>query len=109
MAAAADGLAARGIASLRYQFSFMEAAGPPLARAAIRSAVDQAARRLSGVPLGTGGKSFGGRITSQAQADTPLPGVLGLVFSGFPLHPPKKPSVGRAEHFVDVTVPMLFI
>ena len=114
MTAAADGLAVRGIASLRYQFPFMEAGGkrpdrPPAAHAAVRSAVDEAGRRLPGIPLVAGGKSFGGRMTSQAQADSPLPGVLGLVFFGFPLHPPKKPSVGRAEHLRGVTVPMLFI
>ena len=114
MAATADGLAARGIASLRYQFPFMEAGSkrpdrPPTAHAAVRSAIDEAERRIPGVPIVAGGKSFGGRMTSQAQAISPLPGVLGLVFFGFPLHPPKKPAVVRADHLGNVAVPMLFI
>lgn len=114
MAAAADGLATRGIASLRYQFPSMEAGSkrpdrPSVAHAAVRSAVEEAARCLPGIPLLAGGKSFGGRMTSQTQADVPLPGVVGLAFFGFPLHPPKKPSIGRAEHLGAVTVPMLFI
>jgi predicted alpha/beta-hydrolase family hydrolase len=114
MAAIADGLAERGIATLRYQFPYMEHGSkrpdtPKLAHAAVRAAVAEAARLVPGLPLFAGGKSFGGRMTSQAQAATALPGVRGLVFLGFPLHPPGKPSVERAEHLFEVTVPMLFL
>jgi predicted alpha/beta-hydrolase family hydrolase len=114
LAAVATGLAARGIATLRYQFLYMEQGGrrpdpPKLAHAAVRAAVEEATRRLPGVPLFAGGKSFGGRMTSQAQAAAPLPGVRGLVFLGFPLHPPGKPSDERAKHLFDVHVPMLFL
>lgn len=114
LAAIAYGLTVRGIATLRYQFLYMEKGGrrpdpPQLAHAAVRSAVLEAARQLAGVPIFAGGKSFGGRMTSQAQAASPLPGVRGLVFLGFPLHPPKKPSNDRAKHLEDVTVPMLFL
>ena len=110
----AHGLAERGIATLRYQFLYMEQRSrrpdpPPIAHAAVRAAVAEAARQLPGVPLFAGGKSFGGRMTSQAQAATPLPGVRGLVFLGFPLHPPDKPSTERAKHLSDVKVPMLFL
>jgi predicted alpha/beta-hydrolase family hydrolase len=99
---------------LRYQFLYMEKGSkrpdpPKLAHAAVRAAVDEAARRMPGVPLLAGGKSFGGRMTSQAQAAAPLPGVLGLVFFGFPLHPAGKPSVERGEHLSDVQCPMLFL
>ena len=101
MAAAADGLAERGIATLRYQFLYMEQGSkrpdsPKLAHAAVRAAVLETARRLPDLPLFAGGKSFGGRMTSQAQAASPLAGVRGLVFFGFPLHPPGKPSNERA-------------
>jgi predicted alpha/beta-hydrolase family hydrolase len=114
MAAAADGLFTRGIASLRYQFPYMERGSkrpdtPKLAHATVRAAIAEAARLLPGVPLFAGGKSFGGRMTSQAQAASSLPGVHGLVFFGFPLHPAGKPSDERAAHLFDVQVPMLFL
>jgi predicted alpha/beta-hydrolase family hydrolase len=114
MAAAAQGLAARGIATLRYQFPYMERGSrrpdvPRVAQAAVRAAVAEAARRLPGLPLFAGGKSFGGRMTSQAQAEHALPGVRGLVFFGFPLHPAGKPSTERAAHLDAVTLPMLFL
>jgi hypothetical protein len=114
MAAVADGLAARGIGTLRYQFPYMERGSkrtdpPAVAHATVRAGVAEAARLLPGVPLFAGGKSFGGRMTSQAQAEAPLPGVRGLVFVGFPLHPAGKPSIERAAHLADVAVPMLFL
>ena len=114
MAKTAQGLATRGIACLRYQFPYMEAGGkrvdpPALAHATVRAAVAQANRLLPGVPLVAGGKSFGGRMTSQTQAAAPLPGVKGLVFIGFPLHPEGKPSAARAEHLAQVSLPMLFL
>ena len=114
MGAAAQGLAARGIATLRYQFPYMERGSrrpdtPRVAHAAVRAAVVEAAQRLPGLPLFAGGKSFGGRMTSQAQAASPLPGVRGLVFLGFPLHPAGKPSDERAAHLFDVDIPMLFL
>lgn len=114
MAGFAAGLGARGIATLRYQFPYMERASkrpdpPKVAHAAVRAAVAEAARRLPGLPLIAGGKSFGGRMTSQAQALSPLPGVLGLVFAGFPLHAAGKPSDERAAHLFEVDRPMLFL
>ena len=114
MAAFANGLAERGIATLRYQFPYMEQGSrrpdtPKVAHAAVRAAVAEAAQRLAGLPLFAGGKSFGGRMTSQAQALQPLPGVRGLVFVGFPLHPAGKPSDERAKHLADVACPMLFL
>jgi predicted alpha/beta-hydrolase family hydrolase len=114
MTAIADGLAERGVASLRYQFLYMELGSkrpdtPKVAHAAVRAAVEEAARRLPELPLFAGGKSFGGRMTSQAQAGSPLPGVRGLVFLGFPLHPAGKPSNERAKHLSDVNLPMLFL
>ena len=114
MAATAEGLAERGIATLRYQFPYMEQGSkrpdtPKVAQAAVRAAVAEAARRVPELALFAGGKSFGGRMTSQAQAASPLPGVRGLVFLGFPLHPPGKPSDERAKHLFDVKVPMLFL
>ena len=114
MAAVATGLAEHGIATLRYQFPYMERGSrrpdaPRLAHATVRAAIDEAARQLPGLPLLAGGKSFGGRMTSQAQAESPLPGVHGLVFLGFPLHPAGKPSDERAAHLADVDVPMLFL
>lgn len=114
IAAVAQGLFERGIASLRYQFPYMERGSrrpdaPPLAHATVRAAVAEAARQLPGLALFAGGKSFGGRMTSQAQAQSPLPGVRGLVFIGFPLHPAGKASVERAAHLADITVPMLFL
>src|SRR3984957_14928846 len=114
MAAIADGLAERGVASLRYQFPYMEKGGkrvdpPPVAHAAVRAAVAEAHRRAGKLPLFAGGRSFGGRMTSQAQALTPLEGVRGLVLFAFPLHTAGKPSVMRAEHLADVAIPMLFL
>ena len=103
-----------GIASLRYQFPYMEKGGrrpdpPTLAQATVRAAVAEAGRRLPHLPLVAGGKSFGSRMTSQAQAASPLPGVRGLAFLGFPLHPAGKPSDDRAKHLFDVQIPMLFL
>lgn len=114
MAAAAGGLAQRGIASLRYQFPYMEQRNkrpdpPKLAQATVRAAVAEAARAMPGLPLIAGGKSFGGRMTSQAQAATPLSGVRGLAFLGFPLHPAGRPSHERGKHLFDVRIPMLFV
>jgi uncharacterized protein len=114
MAAMAQGLADRGIASLRFQFPYMEQGSkrpdaPAVAQAAVRAAVEEAARQLPDLPLFAGGKSFGGRMTSQAQAAQPLPGVRGIVFVGFPLHPAGKPSAERARHLAEVAVPMLFL
>jgi len=114
MAALAKGLLQRGIATLRFQFPYMEQGSkrpdsPAVAQAAVRAAVEEAATRLPGVPLFAGGKSFGGRMTSQAQAAAPLPDVRGIVFVGFPLHPAGKPSMERASHLAEVEVPMLFL
>jgi predicted alpha/beta-hydrolase family hydrolase len=114
MAAMAREFADRGIATLRYQFPWMEAGGkrpdpPKVAQAAVRAAVTTAARLLPGLPLVAGGKSFGGRMTSQAQAAAPLPGVRGLLFLGFPLHPAGKPASERGDHLADVKIPMLFL
>jgi len=114
MAAAANGLAERDIASLRYQFPYMERGSrrpdsPKVAQSAVRGAVAEAARLLPGIALVAGGKSYGARMTSQAQADEPLPGVLGLAFMGFPLHPPGQLSDQRAEHLERVQIPMLFL
>ncbi|HUP97178.1 MAG TPA: alpha/beta family hydrolase [Usitatibacter sp.] len=114
LAAVAKGLAERGIATLRYNFPYMDKGtkrpdAPKVAHAAVRAAVEEAAKRMPGVPLFAGGKSFGGRMTSQAQALGALPGVKGLVFLGFPLHPAGKPSDERAAHLRDVDVPMLFL
>lgn len=114
MEQAASGLRDRGIATLRYQFPYMEKGSrrpdlPATAHAAVRAAVAEAARCCPGLVLFAGGKSFGGRMTSQAQAVAPLPGVRGLAFLGFPLHPAGKPSDARAKHLADVDLPMLFI
>jgi len=114
MTAIANGLAERGIATLRYQFPYMEQGSkrpdsPKVAHAAVRAAVVEAAKLVPGLPLFAGGKSFGGRMTSQAQAGSPLPGVRGLVFLGFPLHPARQPSDERAKHLFDVQIPMLFL
>ena len=108
------GLSERGIATLRYQFPYMERGSrrpdvPKVAHAAVRAAVAEAARRLPRLPLIAGGKSFGGRMTSQAQSTSPLPGVVGLMFFGFPLHPAGKPSIDRAQHLAGIKVPMLFV
>ncbi len=114
MAALANGLAERDIATLRYQFLYMERGlkrpdPPPVAHKAVRAAVAEAARRAGGLPIFAGGRSFGGRMASQAQALAPLPPVRGLVFFSFPLHPAGKPSDERAAHLSDVDVPMLFL
>lgn len=114
MEAVASGLCERGVATLRYQFPYMEKGGkrpdpPVIAHAAVRAAVAEAGRCCPGLPLIAGGKSFGGRMTSQAQAAAPLDGVRGLAFLGFPLHPAGKPSSDRATHLADVHIPMLFL
>src|SRR5688572_21121356 len=114
MAAVAEGLRERGIATLRYQFPYMERGSkrsdsPKVAQAAVRAAVVEAARLAPGLPLIAGGKSFGGRMTSQAQAAAPLPGVRGLAFLGFPLHAAGQPSDERGAHLYDVKIPMLFL
>ena len=114
MEAIATGLAARRIATLRFNFPFMAQGSkrpdpPAVAQAAVRAAVEEAARRLPELPLFAGGKSFGGRMTSQAQAATPLTYVRGLAFVGFPLHPAGKPSMTRADHLARIEVPMLFL
>ena len=114
MAAVAAGLAERGIATLRYQFPYMEKGGkrpdpPAIAHAAVRAAVAAAAQHCPGLPLFAGGKSFGARMTSQAEAKSALEGVRGLAFFGFPLHPAGKPASERAEHLAEVKIPMLFL
>jgi predicted alpha/beta-hydrolase family hydrolase len=113
LAAMADGLAKRAIATLRYQFPYMEQGSkrpdtPKVAHDTVRAAVTEASC-LANVPIFAGGKSFGGRMTSQAQAASPLPGVRGLVFLGFPLHPAGRPSNERGKHLFDVPIPMLFL
>jgi hypothetical protein len=110
----AEALALRGVATLRYQFPYMERKArrpdlPAVATATVRAAVALAHRLAPELPLIAGGKSFGGRMTSTAQASEPLPGVRGLAFLGFPLHPPGKPAVTRGEHLDAVRVPMLFL
>ncbi|WBY03943.1 alpha/beta hydrolase [Ramlibacter tataouinensis] len=114
MADLAAALGARAVATLRFQFPFMEQGSkrpdrPAVAQMAVRAAVAQAAARLPGIALFAGGKSFGGRMSSQAQAESPLPHVRGLVFAGFPLHPAGKPAIERAAHLEQVAVPMLFL
>lgn len=114
MQQAAMGLHDRRIATLRYQFPYMEKGSrrpdtPAIAQATVRAAVAEAQRRCRGVPLIAGGKSFGGRMTSQAQAASPLQDVRGLAFVGFPLHPAGKPSTARADHLAAIDIPMLFI
>lgn len=114
MANVAAQLADRGVATFRYQFPYMEKGGrrpdsPLVAQATVRAAVAEAVRRMPGVPLFAGGKSFGGRMTSQAQAEAPLPGVRGLVFLGFPLHAAKRPSLDRAQHLRNIRIPMMFL
>jgi hypothetical protein len=107
-------LGERGVATYRYEFAYMEKGSgrpdpPAVAQARVREAVGEAAGAVPGVPLFAGGKSFGGRMTSQAQAADPLPGVRGLVFLGFPLHPPGRPGTSRADHLDEVKIPMLFL
>ena len=114
MEAVADGLAERDIATLRYQFPYMEEGSkrpdvPKVAQATVRAAAGEALRLLPGLPVVAGGKSFGGRMTSQAQAASPLPGVQGLAFLGFPLHPPGHPSDERGAHLLEIKIPMLFL
>jgi predicted alpha/beta-hydrolase family hydrolase len=114
MASFANHLAEHGVATFRYQFPYMERGSkrpdsPKLAHATVRAAVAAISRLKPGIALFAGGKSFGGRMTSQAQAASPLPEVLGLVFVGFPLHPPGQPSDERAAHLAKVQVPMLFL
>lgn len=114
MAALADGLGQLGVATLRYQFPYMEKGGkrpdsPALAQATVRAALAAALERADGLPLFAGGRSFGGRMTSQAQAQAPLEGVRGLVFFAFPLHLAGKPAVERATHLADIHAPMLFV
>lgn len=114
MASLAEGLKTRGIASLRYQFLFTERRSrrpdpPAVAHRAVRGAVAAAPRWAGSLPLVAGGRSFGGRMTSQAQALDPLPGVRGLVFFAFPLHPADKPSIARADHLRQVEIPLIFV
>jgi len=114
MVSLANDLAERGIATLRYQFPYMERRGkrpdtPAVCHATVRAAVAAAGALVPSLPLIAGGKSFGGRMTSQAQAANPLPRVRGLAFLGFPLHPPKQPSDTRGEHLLSVQIPMLFL
>ena len=114
LAALAQRLCAEGAAVLRYQFPFMEQGSrrpdpPAVAQATVRAAVDEARRRFPDLPLFAGGKSFGARMSSQAQAAAAMPGVRGLVFVGFPLHPAGKPGTARATHLAGVQVPMLFL
>src|SRR5687768_12647689 len=114
MASVAEGLAERGVATLRYQFPYMERGSkrtdaPGIAHAAVRAAVAEASRLAPELPLVAGGKSYGGRMTSQAQAAAPLPGVRGIAFLGFPLHPAGRPSDERGAHLSAVQVPMLFM
>ncbi|MGV3635552.1 MAG: alpha/beta family hydrolase [Pseudorhodoplanes sp.] len=114
METVASGLATRNIATLRYQFPYMERGSkrpdsPSIAHATVRAAVAAAATTVPRLPLIAGGKSFGGRMTSQAQAQEPLPGVRGLCFFGFPLHPAGKPATDRGDHLAAIAVPMLFL
>ncbi|HEV1993958.1 MAG TPA: alpha/beta family hydrolase, partial [Candidatus Acidoferrum sp.] len=114
MQAMANALAGNGIATLRYQFPYMELGSkrpdtPKLAQATVRAAVAEASRLVPELALFAGGKSFGGRMTSQAQAASPLSEVRGLMFLGFPLHPAGRPSDERGAHLFDVQIPMLFL
>ena len=110
----ATALAGQGIATLRYQFPYVEAGSrrpdpPAVLEATVRAAVSTARETAAGLRLIAGGKSMGGRMTSNAMARAPLEGVSGLVFLGFPLHPAKQPAVTRAEHLDVVASPMLFL
>ena len=110
----AAALADRQIATLRWEFPYM-AAGKPrpdraeVAEAAVREVWQAAAKRYATLARVAGGKSFGGRMTSRAHAAAPLVGVRGLVFLGFPLHPPEKPGIERAEHLAQAGGPLLFL
>ena len=110
----AQGLAERGVATLRYQFPYLEKGSrrpdpPKVAHAAVRAATAKAGELVPDLPLFGGGRSFGGRMTSQTQAIEPLPGVRGLAFLGFPLHPAGKPGIDRADHLAHIEIPMLFV
>jgi predicted alpha/beta-hydrolase family hydrolase len=112
--AIADSFARQGIATLRYQFPYTESGGrrpdpPGILQATVRAAVAKAREIAPDLPLVAGGKSLGGRMTSNTAAQRPLPGVLGLVFLGFPLHPPKQPGESRADHLGAVELPLLFL
>lgn len=114
MQATATVLAQQGVGTLRFQFPYLERGSrrpdaPPLCHATVRAAVAAAHERCPQLPLFAGGRSFGGRMSSQAQAQSPLPAVRGLVFLGFPLHPAGKPDTQRAQHLQRVAVPMLFV
>lgn len=114
LAGVSEGLANLGIAALRYQFPYMERGSkspdkPKVAQATVRAVAAEASHLLPEVPLFAGGKSFGGRMTSQAQAESPLTGVRGVFFLGFPLHPPGRPSDDRGAHLIDVRLPILFL
>jgi hypothetical protein len=114
MASNAEGLAERGIATLRYQFPYMEKGSrrpdpPKVAHAAVRAAAAAALQLAGDLPLFAGGRSYGGRMTSQTQAIAPIEGVRGLVFFGFPLHPAGAPATDRADHLAEVRIPMLFV
>ncbi len=114
MEASARALLARGIATFRYNFPFMERRlgrpdRPSVLLPTVRAAVGAATAALPGIPLFAGGKSMGGRMTSRVQAETLLPGVRGLIFVGFPLHRPKQPETERADHLANVDLPMLFL
>lgn len=114
MVAMADALAAHGIATLRFMFPYMQAGSrrpdaERILRATLTAAAKLAVQRARGLPVFAGGKSMGGRMTSRAMAEAPMPGIAGLAFLGFPLHPAGKPSDERAAHLSDVSVPMLFV
>ena len=114
MSGIADGLLERGMASLRYQFPYMEKGSrrpdsPKLCHQTVRAAAAKAYQLMPSLPHFAGGKSFGGRMTSQAQAASPLPNIRGLCFLGFPLHSPKKISATRADHLSSIRIPMLFV
>jgi predicted alpha/beta-hydrolase family hydrolase len=114
MEGVAGALAARGVATLRYQFPYLEHGSrrpdpPGVLEATVRAAVAKARELAPGLPLVAGGKSMGGRMTSNAMARRSIDGVRGLVFLGFPLHPPKQPGIARGEHLAQVQAPMLFL
>jgi len=114
MEAAAQGLADNGIATLRYQFPYMEKGSgrpdpKPILYSTVRAAIAKAHELAPDLPLIAGGKSMGGRMTSMAASEEPLDGVHGIVFFGFPLHPPGRNTTERSEHLFQVTIPMLFL